>query len=67
MDELKVFDGGRSKFSHMTSAHPCFNEKAHFSTARIHLPVAPKCNIQCNFCNRKIDKCEHAPAYHAAS
>ncbi len=61
MDELKVFDGGRSKFSHMTSAHPCFNEKAHFSTARIHLPVAPKCNIQCNFCNRKIDKCEHRP------
>ena len=61
MEELKVFDGGRSKFSHMTSAHPCFNEKAHFSTARIHLPVAPKCNIQCNFCNRKIDKCEHRP------
>jgi|SRR5271157_458134 len=61
MEELKVFDAGKSKFSHMTSAHPCFNEKAHFSTARIHLPVAPKCNIQCNFCNRKIDKCEHRP------
>ena len=61
MEDLKVFDGGKSKFSHMTSAHPCFNEKAHFSTARIHLPVAPKCNIQCNFCNRKIDKCEHRP------
>lgn len=61
MEELKVFEGGRSKFSHMTSVHPCFNEKAHFSTARIHLPVAPKCNIQCNFCNRKIDKCEHRP------
>ena len=61
MEQLKVFDGGRSKFSHLTSAHPCFNEKAHFSTARIHLPVAPKCNIQCNFCTRKIDKCEHRP------
>ena len=61
MEQLKVFEGGRSKFSHMTSAHPCFNEKAHFSTARIHLPVAPKCNIQCNFCTRKIDKCEHRP------
>lgn len=61
MEDLKIFDGGRSKFAHMTSAHPCFNEKAHFSTARIHLPVAPKCNIQCNFCNRKIDKCEHRP------
>lgn len=61
MEKLKVFAPERSKFSHMTSAHPCFNEKAHFSTARIHLPVAPKCNIQCNFCTRKIDKCEHRP------
>jgi nitrogen fixation protein NifB len=23
--------------------------------ARVHLPVAPKCNIQCNYCNRKYD------------
>ena len=64
MENLKMYDANdatKSKFSHMTSAHPCFNEKAHFSTARIHLPVAPKCNIQCNFCNRKIDKCEHRP------
>ena len=22
---------------------------------QIHLPVAPKCNIQCNYCNRKFD------------
>jgi nitrogen fixation protein NifB len=65
MEQLKVFEGTRSKFSHMTSAHPCFNEKAHFSTARIHLPVAPKCNIQCNFCTRKIDKCEHRPGVSA--
>jgi nitrogen fixation protein NifB len=50
-----------SKFAHMTSAHPCFNEKAHFTTARIHLPVAPKCNIQCMFCSRSKNKCEHRP------
>lgn len=50
-----------SKFAHLTSAHPCYNEKAHFTTARIHLPVAPRCNIQCNYCIRKIDKCEHRP------
>lgn len=50
-----------SKFSHLTSVHPCYNEKAHFTTARIHLPVAPRCNIQCNYCIRKIDKCEHRP------
>jgi nitrogen fixation protein NifB len=35
--------------------HPCFNTDARHSTGRIHLPVAAKCNIQCNFCNRKYD------------
>lgn len=50
-----------SKFAHLISAHPCYNEKAHFTTARIHLPVAPRCNIQCNYCIRKLDKCEHRP------
>lgn len=37
------------------SQHPCFNDKARHSFGRVHLPVAPKCNIQCNFCNRKYD------------
>lgn len=35
--------------------HPCFNEDAKHTHARVHLPVAPKCNIQCNYCNRKYD------------
>ena len=35
--------------------HPCFNVKAHRSYGRVHLPVAPRCNIQCKFCNRKFD------------
>jgi nitrogen fixation protein NifB len=35
--------------------HPCFNEGACKSYGRIHLPVAARCNIQCNFCNRKFD------------
>jgi len=35
--------------------HPCFDESAKHSHARVHLPVAPKCNIQCNYCNRKYD------------
>lgn len=34
--------------------HPCFNAQAH-DNARMHLPVAPKCNIQCNYCYRKFD------------
>lgn len=35
--------------------HPCYSEDAHRQYARMHLPVAPRCNIQCNFCNRKFD------------
>jgi nitrogen fixation protein NifB len=35
--------------------HPCFNPAACRSFGRVHLPVAPRCNIQCNFCNRKFD------------
>jgi len=36
------------------SQHPCFNNEAHDSVGRIHLPVAPRCNIQCNFCEHRI-------------
>jgi nitrogen fixation protein NifB len=36
-------------------SHPCYNEGAHTKFARMHLPVAPKCNVQCNYCNRKYD------------
>ncbi len=35
--------------------HPCFNVKAHKTFGRVHLPVAPRCNVQCSFCNRKYD------------
>jgi nitrogen fixation protein NifB len=38
-----------------TENHPCFNEKARHEHERVHLPVAPRCNVQCNFCNRKYD------------
>ena len=41
--------------------HPCYSEKAHFKVARIHLPVAPKCNIQCKYCKRDINKVENRP------
>ena len=37
------------------SKHPCFNKSSHHTHGRIHLPVAPRCNLQCNFCNRKFD------------
>ncbi|WP_028585301.1 radical SAM protein [Desulfogranum mediterraneum] len=35
--------------------HPCFNAEAKGMFGRVHLPVAPKCNIKCNFCDRKYD------------
>ncbi|WP_220495559.1 nitrogenase cofactor biosynthesis protein NifB [Oceanospirillum sediminis] len=35
--------------------HPCFSEQAHHFFARMHVAVAPACNIQCNYCNRKYD------------
>ena len=33
--------------------HPCFNKGAKGSHGRVHLPVAPACNIKCNYCDRK--------------
>jgi nitrogen fixation protein NifB len=38
-----------------TINHPCYDEKGHFKIARVHLPVALKCNIGCNYCDRKIE------------
>lgn len=37
-----------------TAEHPCFNGCGS-GYARMHLPVAPACNIQCNYCVRKFD------------
>ncbi len=36
-------------------SHPCFSREAHHRFGRIHLPVAPACNIQCRYCIRKYD------------
>lgn len=38
-----------------TAKHPCYSFDAHQKFARMHLPVAPYCNISCNYCNRKFD------------
>ena len=37
------------------SLHPCFDPKARHKYGRIHLPVAPRCNVQCNYCLRDFD------------
>lgn len=47
----EVAQGIQEKIKH----HPCFSEQAHHHYARIHLAVAPACNIRCHYCNRKYD------------
>ena len=37
------------------SKHPCYSSESQHKYARMHLPVAPTCNIQCNYCNRLFD------------
>ncbi|MDR1489605.1 MAG: nitrogenase cofactor biosynthesis protein NifB [Desulfovibrio sp.] len=38
-----------------TATHPCFSHQAGAHFARIHLPVAPACNVSCNYCRRDFD------------
>ncbi|MBX6423087.1 radical SAM protein [Thermosulfurimonas sp. F29] len=33
--------------------HPCFDEEAHRLVGRLHLPVAPRCNVRCAYCDRR--------------
>ena len=35
--------------------HPCFDARALHLFGRVHLPVAPRCNLQCNYCVRRFD------------
>jgi nitrogen fixation protein NifB len=39
----------------LVADHPCYSEEAHHHFARMHVAVAPGCNLQCNYCNRKYD------------
>ncbi|MGA3198601.1 MAG: nitrogenase cofactor biosynthesis protein NifB [Halobacteriota archaeon] len=60
-DEIRIADVAGSKVlwdpSQMRKIqeHPCFSEKACHTFGRCHVPVAPKCNIQCNYCIRDFD------------
>lgn len=38
--------------------HPCLFEESSGRFGRIHLPIAPSCNIQCAYCRRDHD-CLH--------
>lgn len=37
------------------SRHPCFTAAAQKLYGRVHLPVAPACNLKCAYCNGKYD------------
>lgn len=41
--------------------HPCMNHVAHNQIARLHLPVAPRCNLSCRFCEQEIDSQKPLP------
>lgn len=44
-----------SEYYRKIQEHPCFSAKAVHHFGRMHLAVAPKCNIQCNYCIREFD------------
>ncbi|MDR2717929.1 MAG: radical SAM protein [Treponema sp.] len=45
----------------VTQKHPCFSVDRPNNKGRIHLPVSPGCNIECKFCDRKINTTEQCP------
>lgn len=46
--------------------HPCFDKLAHFRVGRLHLPVAPRCNVSCAYCRRALSKTINRPGVAAA-
>lgn len=46
---------GNLNTPNLNLGHPCFSTTGHGKTGRIHLAVAPGCNISCNYCVRKFD------------
>lgn len=50
--------------SGINNLHPCFGRVP--NKGRIHLPVCPGCNIECNFCDRKINSYEERPGVTAS-
>ncbi|WP_026881930.1 nitrogenase cofactor biosynthesis protein NifB [Clostridium akagii] len=53
-EELNVENKNIITNEDKTCTHPCYGDNAH-QFARMHIPVAPKCNISCNYCVRKYD------------
>jgi len=47
-------------YEELKYSHPCFGGHKN-QKGRIHLPVSPGCNIECRFCDRKINETEQRP------
>lgn len=58
---IELESGLTEKFTHLEKRHPCFSGEAHVKFGRMHLPVSPACNIQCNFCVRSRNNSEIRP------
>jgi nitrogen fixation protein NifB len=48
-------------FEELTLSHPCFSVGAKPNKGRVHLPVSPGCNINCNFCDRRLNNIDQRP------
>ena len=44
---------GQKRCRQVIYGHPCYGGEAYHAYGRIHLPVAPRCNIGCNYCVRR--------------
>jgi nitrogen fixation protein NifB len=48
-------------FEHLQRRHPCLSGPASTRFGRVHLPVAPGCNIGCRFCARSLTDTAQRP------
>ena len=48
-------------YEELTDKHPCYARGKKGTTGRIHLPISPTCNIECRFCDRRINDYENRP------
>jgi nitrogen fixation protein NifB len=61
MININTAKTNNTEFAHLAKSHPCLSGDAHANFGRIHLPVSPACNIQCNFCKRDCNNNEDRP------
>ncbi|MBS7643300.1 hypothetical protein KEJ26_01755 [Candidatus Bathyarchaeota archaeon] len=60
---MRSFNYFSDEYNHVTKVHPCFSHACHAKYARIHIPVAPRCNIQCNYCERGLNTYVQKPGF----